>query len=232
MKNKMVVVLTGLILVLAVVLYFEHTRLEKLRSEGAAAKERLAELEKENQGLDTRLRMYTKIAGDLEKKLAELDRERSLLTARLKESEDKLNRIKPQVEAMTPDELVQETRRILKDAGVEKIDVGARFTLTAFRKNTAILKEWEEFSLVKVPLLEEQVRTQERAITNLHNQVLVWKEADRLWGQKEAIWREERTVMNSLLLNYEKQLVSQKRQKTWFFVLGVLAGAGAHALLK
>ena len=211
MKKKMTIGLAVLALALAALLYIEHGRLGKLQAEARAAKEKLA---------------------DLEKKLSELEKEKSLVVARLRESESRLRDIQHQVEAMTPDEMVQETRRILKDAGVEKIDVGARFSLSAFRKNTGILKEWEEFSLAKIPALETQVRVLEKENTNLRNQVLAWKEAERLWRGKNSLWAEEKMTMNSLIVNYERQLQNQKRQKVWAFILGALAGAGGHALLK
>ena len=232
MKRKMTIGLIVLALALATLLYIEHDRLGKVRAEARAAKEKLAELEKENHALDVRIRMYIKMAGDLERKLAELGKEKAQVMARLRESESRLKALRGQVEAMPPDDLVQETRRILKDSGVEKIDVGARFSLAAFRKNTAILKEWEEFSLTKIPALETQVRILEKETTNLQNQVLLWKEADRLWRQKNTLWLEEKMVMNGLIINYEKQISSRKRQRWYFFILGALAGAGGHALLK
>jgi len=229
MKREMTVVLVVLVLALAALLYIEHGRLGKLQAEARAAKENLARLEKENHAL---IRMYGKMAGDLERKLSELEKEKAEILSRLRESESRLRSFQHQVEAMTPDELVSETRRILKDSGVEKIDAGARFSLSAFRKNTIILKEWEEFSLAKIPALEAQIRIQEKEKTNLQNQVLVWKETDRLWRQKNTLWLEEKMTLNSLISSYEKQLRSQKRQKVLTFVLGALAGAGGYALLK
>lgn len=209
----------------------EHHRAKLLAAEAAAAKERVAEIEKENRGLDIRLKMLSKMNAELEEKSQAIEKEKVAVLEKLKQSEARLKEIQGQVEVMSPDEMVQETRRILKDSGIEKIDVGARFSLSAFRKNTGILKEWEEFSLAKIPALEEISQVQEKEILNLQNQVFLWKESDRLWRQKNTLWLEEKTSLNALLNNYQKQINSQKRQKIWTLLLGLAAGFGIHALV-
>jgi len=226
MKKTMILILAiGMVFSLGLIL-MERQRIGNLESEARTTRERIAELEKQNQGLDVRLRMVSKMNAELEGKLAAVEKEKAEVKKKLRNSERRLKEIQGQVEAMTPDDMVQETRRILRDVGVEKIEVGARFYLSAFRKNTGCLKEWEEFSLVKIPALEEKDRIQENQIFNLQNQVLLWKETDRLWRSKSAVWLEERTTMNNLIINYEKQLRSQKRQRIWAFILGALAGLG------
>ena len=232
MKKTMILILAiGMVFSLGLIL-MERQRIGNLESEARSTRERIAELEKQNQGLDVRLRMVSKMNAELEGKLAAVEKEKAEVKKKLRNSERRLKEIQGQVEAMTPDDMVRETRRILRDMGVEKIEVGAKFYLSAFRKNTGCLKEWEEFSLVKIPALAEKDRVQEREILNLQNQVLLWKETDRLWRQKNTLWLEEKMNMNSLIINYEKQLKNQKRQKVWAFILGALAGAGGHALLK
>jgi len=232
MKKTMILILAiGMIFSLGLIL-MERQRIGNLESEARSTRERIAELAKENQGLDVRLRMVSKMNAELESKLAAMEKEKAEVMKKLRDSEKRLKEIRGQVEAMTPDDMVQETRRILRDMGVEKIEVGAKFYLSAFRKNTGCLKEWEEFSLVKIPALAEKDRVQEREILNLQNQVLLWKEADRLWRQKNTIWLEEKMALNQLVINYEKQLSGRKREKWYYFFLGALAGAGGHALLK
>lgn len=227
----MVFLITGLVL-LAGLFFIEKGRAKKLGAEIILEKEKLAEIENQNKTLDAQLKTIANLNQSLEKKLAALEKEKAELNQKLKESEKRLQEIQAQVAVMSPDEMVQQTRRILKDNGVEKIDVGARFTLAAFRKNIGLLLEWEEFSLVKIPALEKKAETLEKANLNLQNQVFLWKESDRLWRQKDTLWLEEKMTMNRLILSYEKQTQIQKRQKWLLFGLGVLAGFGGHALLK
>ncbi|MEM3453410.1 MAG: hypothetical protein QW835_07305, partial [Candidatus Hadarchaeum sp.] len=106
------------------------------------------------------------------------------------------------------------------------------FSLAAFRKNASILLEWEEFSLARIPLLEQKTEVLEKENLHLRNQVFLWKEADRLWQRKSTLWLEEKVVMKGLIINYERQISSQKRQKWYFLALGTLAGFAGHALLK
>jgi len=230
-KMMMVFLITGLVL-LAGLFFIEKGRAKKLGAEIILEKEKLAEIENQNKTLDAQLKTIANLNQSLEKKLAALEKEKAELNQKLKESEKRLQEIQAQVAVMSPDEMVQQTRRILKDNGVEKIDVGARFTLAAFRKNIGLLLEWEEFSLVKIPALEKKAETLEKANLNLQNQVFLWKESDRLWRQKDTLWLEEKMTMNRLILSYEKQTQIQKRQKWLLFGLGVLAGFGGHALLK
>ena len=230
-KMMMVFLITGLVL-LAGLFFIEKDRAKRLGAEILLEKEKLAEIENQNKTLDAQLKTIANLNQSLEKKLAALEKEKAELNQKLKESEKRLAEIQGQVEAMPPDEMVQTTRRILKDNGVEKIDAGARFSLAAFKKNTSILLQWEEFSLAKIPALEEISQVQEKEILNLQNQVFLWKETDRLWRQKNTLWLEEKKTMNRLILSYEKQTQIQKRQKWLLFGLGVLAGFGGHALLK
>ena len=230
-KTMVVIILAGLIL-FAGLFFYEQGRVSRLKAEARAEKEKIAELEKQAKTLDGQIKTISELNKNLEAKFQGLEKEKAELLAKLRESEKHLAEIQGQVEVMTPDEMVQTTRRILKDSGVEKIDVGARFSLAAFKKNTSILLQWEEFSLVKIPALEEKSQVQEKEILNLQNQVFLWKETDRLWRQKNILWLEEKTSLNSLLNNYQKQINSQKRQKIWTLLLGLAAGFGIHALVS
>ncbi len=232
MKKTMAIILViGLVLVTGLFLV-EKARVKNLEALAAIEKEKISELQKQNQEIDRELKGLAQLNQALEKKLAEFEKERDEANQKLKESEQRLKEIQAQVEAMTPDALVSETRRILKDSGVERIDAGARFTLAAFQKNTTRLLEWEEFSLAKIPALEEKIQITEKINLNLQNQVFLLKESDRLWRQKNSLWLEERIILNNLVTNYAKQVRSQKRQKIWTFVLGGLAGFGIYALVK
>lgn len=232
MKRTMIIILAVGFILTAGLLILERGRYKNLEAQARSEKEKLAELEKQNHGLDIRLKMISKMNQELEQKLAGLEKERAQLNKKLRDSQQRLKEIQKQVAETSPDDLVRETRRILQESGVEKIDAGARFSLVAFRKNTGILLEWEEFNLVRIPVLEKKAENLERVNLNLQNQVLLWKEADRLWRQKNTIWLEEKMVMNALIINYEKQISSRKRQRWYFFILGALAGAGGHAFLK
>ena len=229
-KMMMVFLITGLVL-LAGLFFIEKDRAKRLGAEILLEKEKLAEIENQNKTLDAQLKTIANLNQSLEKKLAALEKEKAELNQKLKESEKRLQEIQAQVAVMSPDEMVQQTRRILKDNGVEKIDVGARFTLAAFRKNIGLLLEWEEFSLVKIPALEKKAETLEKANLNLQNQVFLWKESDRLWRQKNALWLEERTTMNSLLADYQKLINSEKRKKIYGSIGAGLIGFGLGALI-
>jgi cell division protein FtsL len=203
----------------------------KLQGKTAESKEKIAELEKISTELDGRIKQMVSLNQELEKKYQVLEAEKSAITEKLKQTEKNLAAIQGQVEAMTPDEMVQTTRAILNDSGVDKIDAGARFSLAAFKANTARLMEWREFSLVKIPALEEKVQIQEKELLNLQNQVFIWKETDRLWRQKNTLWLEERTTLNSLLADYQKLINSEKRKKIHSGIGAGLIGFGLGVLI-
>jgi len=232
MKKTMAIILVVGLAFVTGLLLVEKARVKNLEALTAIEKEKLSELEKQNSEIDQELKSLAQLNQALEKKLVEYEKAQDEANLKLKESERRLKEIQAQVEAMTPDALVSETRRILKDSGVERIDAGARFTLAAFQKNTTRLLEWEEFSLAKIPTLEEKVQIQEEINLNLQNQVFLLKESDRLWRQKNTLWLEEKAILNNLVINYTKQVRSQKRQKIWTFVLGGIAGFGIYALVK
>jgi len=231
MKKAMIAILVFGLIFMAGLLFYEQGRVSRLKVEAKGEKEKIAELEKQAKELDGQVKTLAVLNKNLEVKFQELEKEKAELMAKLKDSEKRLAEIKGQVEAMPPDEMVQTTRRILKDNGVEKIDVGARFSLSAFQRNTSILLQWEEFSLAKIPALEQKSQVQEKEILNLQNQVFLWKESDRLWRQKNTLWLEEKTSLNALLNNYQKQINSQKRQNIWTLLFGLAAGFGIHALV-
>ena len=231
MSKAMKTIIVIALFIMAALLVYEKVQNNKLDEKIAEAKSVIAELENSSRELDDRIKQLTGMNAELEKKYQVLDAEKIAISEKLKQTEKNLEAIKGQVEAMTPDEMVQTTRAILNDSGVDKIDAGARFSLAAFQKNTARLMEWREFSLVKIPALEEKVRIQEKEILNRENQVFIWKETDRLWRQKNTLWLEERTTLNSLLADYQRLINSEKRKKIYGSIGAGLIGFGLGALI-
>jgi len=230
--GKMIIIAIIIFALIMAGLYIHEKQTNtKLQGKTAESKEKIAELEKISTELDGRIKQMVSLNQELEKKYQVLEAEKSIISEKLRQSEKNLAAIQGQVEAMTPDELVQVTRAILNDSGVEKIDAGARFSLAAFQKNTARLMEWREFSLVKIPTLEEKVRIQEKEILNLENQVFIWKETDRLWRQKNTVWLEEKNTLNGLLAEYQKLVNSEKRKKIYGSIGAGLIGFGLGALI-
>jgi len=230
--GKMIIIAIIIFALIMAGLYIHEKQTNtKLQGKTAESKEKIAELEKVSTELDGRIKQMVSLNQELEKKYQVLEAEKSIISEKLRQSEKNLAAIQGQVEAMTPDELVQVTRAILNDSGVEKIDAGARFSLAAFQKNTARLMEWREFSLVKIPTLEEKVRIQEKEILNLENQVFIWKETDRLWRQKNTVWLEEKNTLNGLLAEYQKLVNSEKRKKIYGSIGAGLIGFGLGALI-
>jgi len=230
--GKMIIIAIIIFALIMAGLYIHEKQTNtKLQGKTAESKEKIAELEKVSTELDGRIKQMVSLNQELEKKYQVLEAEKSIISEKLKQAEKNLAAIQGQVEAMTPDEMVETARAILNDSGVEKIDAGARFSLAAFQKNTARLMEWREFSLVKIPTLEEKVRIQEKEILNLENQVFIWKETDRLWRQKNTVWLEEKNTLNGLLAEYQKLVNSEKRKKIYGSIGAGLIGFGLGALI-
>ena len=230
--GKMIIIAIIIFALIMAGLYIHEKQTNtKLQGKTAESKEKIAELEKVSTELDGRIKQMVSLNQELEKKYQVLEAEKSIISEKLKQAEKNLAAIQGQVEAMTPDEMVETARAILNDSGIEKIDAGARFSLAAFQKNTARLMEWREFSLVKIPALEEKVRIQEKEILNRENQVFIWKETDRLWRQKNTLWLEERTTLNSLLADYQRLINSEKRKKIYGSIGAGLIGFGLGALI-
>ena len=230
--GKMIIIAIIIFALIMAGLYIHEKQTNtKLQGKTAESKEKIAELEKVSTELDGRIKQMVSLNQELEKKYQVLEAEKSIISEKLKQAEKNLAAIQGQVEAMTPDEMVETARAILNDSGIEKIDAGARFSLAAFQKNTARLMEWREFSLVKIPTLEEKVRIQEKEILNLENQVFIWKETDRLWRQKNTVWLEEKNTLNGLLAEYQKLVNSEKRKKIYGSIGAGLIGFGLGALI-
>jgi len=231
MKEIMIKIIIIFLFIMTGFFIYEKVNNHKLGQEIKEAQEIIAELEEQSSQLDGRIKQLVILNQDLDSKYQALEKQKQELNQKLKETEVKLAEISGQVEAMTPDELVQTTRSILKNNGVDKIDSGARFSMAAFKKNTTILLQWQEYITEKIPLLEEKANIQEKEILNLQNQVFLWEETDRLWRQKNTIWAEEKATLNSLLIDYQKMINSEKRKKLYSSVVGGLVGLGLGILI-
>lgn len=232
MKKMAIIILVLSFILLAGLFIYEQGKVKQFEAEIQQAKQRQAELEKQNQIYDAQIKTLSILKQSLEQKLAGLEKEKAEINQKLKESEKRLSEIQARVAAMTPDDLVSKTRQILQDDGIEKTTLGAQFSLAAFQKNTAVLMEWQEFSLVKIPTLEAKVNNLEKANLNLENQVFLWKESERLWAKKSSNYENEIKVLNGELSAAIKQVSKEKRKTILTSILSALAGFGLGALTK
>jgi len=203
----------------------------KLQQKVKEAKDTIASLELEAYQLTIQFQLLDKINADYRKRFAELEKQKELVDAALKESNAKLKDIELQVAVMPPNELVTNIQNVIEDSGVTQTESGFVFSLVAAQKTASKLLQWREFSLVTIPKLEEKIRIQENQIANLTFQISTWEGKEKIWKKENTLWIQEKNVMNSLILDYEKKLSSQKKKSKWSSALLFLAGIGGGMLI-
>ena len=224
MKNTLIIIL---VIVSIVLLVFAIYTKQKVKE----AKDTIASLELEAYQLTIQFQLLDKINADYRKRFAELEKQKELVDAALKESNAKLKDIESQVAAMPPNELVTNIQNVIEDSGVTQTESGFVFSLVAAQKTASKLLQWREFSLVTIPKLEEKIRIQENQIANLTFQISTWEGKEKIWKKENTLWIQEKSVMNSLILDYEKKLSSQKKKSKWSSALLFLAGIGGGMLI-
>lgn len=231
MKNTLIIILVIVSIVLLVFAIYTKRQDIKLQQKVKEAKDTIASLELEAYQLTTQLQLLDKINADYRKRFAELEKQKELVDAALKESNAKLKDIELQVAAMSPNELVTNIQNVIKDSGVTQTESGFVFSLVAAQKTASKLLQWREFSLVTIPKLEEKIRIQENQIANLTFQISTWEGKEKIWKKENTLWLQEKNVMNSLILDYEKKLSSHKKKSKWSSALLFLAGIGGGMLI-
>jgi len=231
MKNTLIVILIIIVIALLVFVLYDKNQDKKLQQKIKEAQELIASLELETYQLTTQLQLLEKINADYRKRFAELEKQKELVDAALKESNAKLKDIELQVAVMPPNELVTNIQNVIEDSGVTQTESGFVFSLVAAQKTASKLLQWREFSLVTIPKLEEKIRIQENQIANLTFQISTWEGKEKIWKKENTLWIQEKNVMNSLILDYEKKLSSQKKKSKWSSALLFLAGIGGGMLI-
>lgn len=231
MKNTLIIILVIVSIVLLVFAIYTKRQDIKLQQKVKEAKDTIASLELEAYQLTTQLQLLEKINADYRKRFAELEKQKELVDAALKESNAKLKDIELQVAVMPPNELVTNIQNVIEDSGVTQTESGFVFSLVAAQKTASKLLQWREFSLVTIPKLEEKIRIQENQIANLTFQISTWEGKEKIWKKENTLWLQEKNVMNSLILDYENKLSSQKKKSKWSSALLFLAGIGGGMLI-
>lgn len=231
MKNTLIIILVIVSIVLLVFAIYTKKQDIKLQQKVKEAKDAIASLELEAYQLTIQFQLLDKINADYRKRFAELEKQKELVDAALKESNAKLKDIESQVAAMPPNELVTNIQNVIEDSGVTQTESGFVFSLVAAQKTASKLLQWREFSLVTIPKLEEKIRIQENQIANLTFQISTWEGKEKIWKKENTLWLQEKNVMNSLILDYEKKLSSHKKKSKWSSALLFLAGIGGGMLI-
>jgi len=231
MKNTLIIILVIVSIVLLVFAIYTKKQDIKLQQKVKEAKDAIASLELEAYQLTIQFQLLDKINADYRKRFAELEKQKELVDAALKESNAKLKDIELQVAVMPPNELATNIQNVIEDSEVTQTESGFVFSLVAAQKTASKLLQWREFSLVTIPKLEEKIRIQENQIANLTFQISTWEGKEKIWKKGNTLWIQEKNVMNSLILDYEKKLSSQKKKSKWSSALLFLAGIGGGMLI-
>ena len=224
MKNTLIIIL---VIVSIVLLVFAIYTKQKVKE----AKDTIASLELEAYQLTTQLQLLEKINADYKQKYSELEKQKAVIDVALKESEARLEQIEAQVVAIPTCDLVLNIQDIIGDTGVFQTETGMIFTYEASQKTAARLFQWREFSLVKIPKLEEKIKIQENQIANLGFQLSTWEAKEKIWKKQNSVWLQEKTIMNDLIIDYSKKLSAQKKKSKLTSALFLLAGIGGGLLI-
>lgn len=231
MKNILIVVLIVIVIILLVFTINTKSQEKKLQQKIKEAKDLISSLELEAHQLNTQLQLLEKINSDYKQKYSELEKQKEAVNIALKESDARLKEIEAQVVAMPVCDLVLNIQDIIGDTGVTQTEAGMIFTYEASQKTAARLFQWREFSLVKIPKLEEKIKIQEGQITNLGFQISTWEAKEKIWKKQNSIWLQEKTIMNELIIDYGKKMSAQKKKSKLTSALFLLAGIGGGLLI-
>jgi len=231
MKNTVIVCLIIIIIILLVFTITTRNQSKKLEQKIKESKELINSLEHEAAQLTTQIQLLEKINADYKQKYAELEKQKAVIDVALKESETRLEQIEAQIVAMPVCDLVLNIQDIIGDTGVTQTEAGMIFTYEASQKTAARLFQWREFSLVKIPKLEEKIKIQEGQITNLGFQISTWEAKEKIWKKQNSIWLQEKTIMNELIIDYGKKMSAQKKKSKLTSALFLLAGIGGGLLI-
>jgi cell division protein FtsL len=231
MKNILILALVIIVIILLVFTITTRNQEKKLQQKIKEAQDSISSLEHEAAQLTTQIQLLEKINADYKQKYAELEKQKAVIDVALKESETRLEQIEAQIVAMPVCDLVLNIQDIIGDTGVTQTEAGMIFTYEASQKPAARLFQWREFSLVKIPKLEEKIKIQEGQITNLGFQISTWEAKEKIWKKQNSIWLQEKTIMNDLIIDYGKKLSAQKKKSKLTSALVFLAGIGGGLLI-
>ena len=231
MKNILIVVLIVIVIILLVFTINTKSQEKKLQQKIKEAKDLISSLELEAHQLNTQLQLLEKINSDYKQKYSELEKQKEAVNIALKESDARLKEIEAQVVAMPSCDLVLNIQEIIGNTGVFQTEAGMIFTYEASQATASRLFQWREFSLVKIPKLEEKIKIQENQITNLGFQLSTWEAKEKIWKKQNSIWLQEKTIMNDLIIDYGKKLSAQKKKSKLTSALFFLAGIGGGLLI-
>jgi len=125
-----------------------------------------------------------KLILNYKQKYSELEKQKESVDVALKESDARLKEIEAQVVAMPACDLVLNIQEIIGNTGVSQTEAGMIFTYEASQATASRLFQWREFSLVKIPKLEEKIKIQEDQIINLGFQISTWEGKEKIWKKK------------------------------------------------
>jgi len=157
---------------------------------------------------------------DLETEIAEFEEDLQILRDDLINIRKDNEKMKEKLKEAPPEALVSEARRIVDTEEIWQSGEDIKFSLSAFRDNTIILAEWENFKIRFIPNLQETISVQKDTISALNAKDLIWKEKEKLWeSQRESLER----------INDEWKEFVIKRQRRGFFDTVLKIGGGVLA---
>lgn len=190
MKDKLVLILGGVLILTVAILCFMwgNSRASnkaikvQLKQIEATARIQIEELTDENKEL-------AQTSAEAEKTAENALEEAGKLKNELKENNIELNELKDKLQEAKPKTLLAETRRILgtKEIWYDKETQMFTFSLAAFRKQTIINSEWENFMLVKEPNYQKQIAKFEIATINYQTEIATLKLMNKNWKEKFTI---------------------------------------------
>lgn len=223
MKNKPVLILAGILVIALIVMGYKWgssqasnkaIRAEMKNIEEVAQGE-IDVLNEENNQLEARAIAAEGVA---EAVLEENDG----LKDKLQDSEEKMDELRDKLQEAKPKTLLAETRRIVGTNEIWYNEEAQTFTfsLAAFRKQTIINSEWENFMLVEKPNYQEQIENFEIAVINYQFEISDLKLMNLNWQNKF-------TVLEGAFGDYKKAV--GKIKKPGFFDTVLKVGLGFAA---
>jgi hypothetical protein len=220
-NNKTTLILIGFLLIACVAIGF-------LWADSKASKNMVQMVEDVNRekiaGLEAQMAAKDQQIFGLEKEVKEFLEQLQGLRDELIDIRKDNEEMKEKLKDAPPEHLVNEAKRIVETDEIWLAGTEVKFSLAAFRDNTIILSEWENWKLKLHPNLYATIDTQRKTINTQAAEIVLWKE-------KEQIWEDHLDTMERINEAWKDYIKKQQRKGFFDTVLKIGAGVGVGFLI-
>jgi hypothetical protein len=224
-KKNLPWLILGIVLIALAVNYINgRDALKRLKAVEEMERVKIADLELRDARLTAANADLDKKNVGLEAAVARAQEEKRQLKAERDSARTEISALKAKIMDGPPEYVLAEHQRILATQEIWLIRTGAEFSLAAFRKNGAVVTEWEQWKLTLIPNLERDLSKTEGQVTDLQIEVSNFKLKDLNWQEKERGWGQEKTSFEVIIKSKNDYIALKKRESIFSTILKVGGG--------